>query len=241
MTVLQLTKKLKDFLEVTPPADVTSGLTIAAVAGNTLTINTSAGTTNARVGGLVKITSGALINTTVPIAANTGQVVYIGTPFSPDSHSDLVGASVSLLAGPLGAAKVFHIQPKSVKNLVEGGTSDFVFINPVTFDVEFRGVARDTNSKGARNQERTYSIQIMCAVPFATGENSPEDAYAKQTRIYDLTEQVVTRIHSFKAQVNFSLQEIEPVSVRFGLMEKESGGQGFYEVGVIDTTFGLSL
>lgn len=203
-------------------------------------LNTSIGANEAWSGGLLKITSGSLVNETVAIINNISNNVYISTPFTRDDADALVGASVSVLGGPLKSAKVFHIQPKSIADLVAQGTVDFVFINPITYTADFRGCARDSITKGARNQKRHYELQVMCSVPFATGGTTASDALDKQTRIYDITEQVMAKIHAFLAQAILPIDELGAQQAVYGLMDREGGG-ATSEISVIETAFSLNL
>lgn len=236
MTILRLTRQLKTYLEATFPA--TQTFTVTSVSGTQLTVNTSTGTTGQWAGGLLTVTSGDLINETVAVSNNVTTTIHLGTAFTADDAAELVGSTITLTGGPLADATVFHIQPHSVKDLVSAGHKDFVFINPLNYSIATRSIGQSGPSKNARNQVRTYGIQLMCQVPFATGGTTVADAYAKQTRIYNLAEQVIARCHSFKHELKFPIFEDEALDVSFGLIDREGAEPA--EVAVIEMGFTLA-
>jgi hypothetical protein len=237
MTILRLTNKLRQYLSGAFPATITT--TVVSISGTTMVVAADTGTAGAWAGGLLKVTSGDMIDETVAVSSNAGTTLYIGTPFDSEDAAELVGATVELSGGPLADAAVFHIQPESIRDLVNSGTKDFVFINPIEYSITGRAVARGGASKSAQNQNRAYQLQIMCQVPFATGGTTLADAYAKQTRIYNLAEQVITRCHSFRFEPRRPVFDADALEVSFGLMEREGADPA--EVAVITMGFALAL
>lgn len=237
MTILRLTKKLRTYLSGAFPTTLTA--TVLSVNGTTMVLDTNTGAASAWAGGLLKITSGSMVDETVAVSNNAGTTLYIGTPFDSADAEAVTGATIELSGGPLADAAVFHIQPESIRDLVNAGTKDFVFINPIEYSIEGRGVARGGPSKSAQNQNRAYMLQIMCQVPFATGGANIADAYAKQTRIYDLAEQVITRCHSFRFEPRKPVFDADALEVTFGLMDRE--GLDPAEVAIITMGFSLAM
>jgi hypothetical protein len=237
MTILRLTNKLRQYLAGSFPTKITT--TIVSIQGTTMVVADNTGTTGAWAGGLIKVLSGDLTDETVAVANNVGTTLHIGTPFDSEDTAELVGATIELSGGPLADAAVFHIQPESIRDLVNSGTKDFVFIYPLEYSISGRGVARGGASKSAQNQNRAYQLQIMCQVPFATGGTTIADAYAKQTRIYNLAEQTITRCHSFRFEPRRPVFDADALEVSFGLLERE--GVDPAEVAIITMGFALAL
>ena len=79
----------------------------------------------------------------------------------------------------------------------------------------------------------------MCQVPFATGGTTLADAYAKQTRIYNLAEQVITRCHSFRFEPRRPVFDADALEVTFGLVERE--GVDPAEAAIITMGFAFAM
>jgi len=221
MTILSTLRALKNYMAVTFPTDVTTGLTISAIHGHSVILNTNPGAvaTDAWYGALLKITSGDSTNLTVPIAGNAGNTIYIATPFGKEVIDTLIGADVSVIAGPLGTAKIFFIQPPSVQKLVDDGAQHFVYINTINADITFRGLGRDKTTHGARNSKRSYTVQVLCEVPYNKGSTTEASAYAAQTKIFDLTEQVALMLHGFRSNLYNNFAGNDEIKIDFALLE----------------------
>ncbi len=241
MTILSTLRALKNYMTVTFPSDVTTGLTISAIHGHSVILNTNPGSaaTNAWYGALLKITSGDSTNLTVPIAGNVGNTLYISTPFGKDVIDTLIGADVSVIAGPLGSAKVFFIQPPSVQKSIDDGTQHFVYINTINADITFRGLGRDKTTHGARNSNRAYTLQVLCEVPYSKGGTSEASAYAAQTKIFDLTEQVAMMLHGFRANLYNNFTGDDHIKIDFALLE--DSGKPKSDISILEIELELNV
>lgn len=220
-----------------PENDLT-GFTIISVQGTTLTLSSSSGVTDEWSGGLLRITSGDHNLMTTAIVGNNGTTLTISTPFDPVTASQIIGATCEIQGGPLRDATIFHIQPKSIKNLIEDGKDAFVYINPLDVAKSKRALGGNNSSlHAARNQIRAFTLQITASVPFITGSTTAETAYINQTKVYDLEEQLTARLLMFTSLNRFPLADEFDITTSFGLLEPDGGQKS--EIAVME--FGLAL
>lgn len=240
MTLLRLTRFIKDALSVSLPA-TPEVFTIVSAGPNQIQVTPAiAAADGAWRGGLLRITSGGLIREAIPVIDNIGSVVYLADPVTAYDLTLLSGATCQLEAGPLGAATVFYIQQDSVSDLVTHGVTNFVYISPVEYTTDFRGVARNDSPKSAtKNKIRAFDLSIVCAVPFKRGGATLDAAFAGQTAIYDMAEQVMALLHQVRGDKRIAISDTEPIQCQFGLHQKE-GEPAKAEVAVISANFDLN-
>lgn len=222
-----------------PELDVT-GLTISAIRGNTVTLSGSSGTEGEWTGGLLRITNGTYEQMSVAIIHNDGTELTIGTPFDPATAQELVGSTCELQGGPLRDATVFHIQPKSIKNIIDEGGATFIYINPLDMAIGKRALGGNNSPQhAARNQARSFTLQIIGSVPFLSGGATAAEAYTSQTAVYDLAEQITSRLMMFSSLTRFPLASEFEISCNFGLLEPDDGPKS--EIIIMEFPFSVAL
>ena len=240
MTILQFTRILRDYLIVSLPETDLPGLSITSISGSVVTLSNTTGTTNEWVGGIFRVTSGDNKHISAAILANSGNTVTISTPFDEATRAALVAElpECELQGGPLRDAKIFHIAPKSIKDMIANGDKIFVYINPLDVSKSKRALGGNGGvSNVARNQLRAFNVQLIASVPFYTGGTSVDDTYLNQTKIYDLEEQITARLMMFASLNQYPLADEFDINTNFGLLEPDGGQKS--EIAVIEVGFSL--
>jgi hypothetical protein len=179
-------------------------------------------TDNDLKGAVITVTTGTLKRRVFVIADNIGTTLYLATNLVGNDRTLLSSASITISGGPLQDCTVIDIPPASVTDLLEQGRTKFVFVQPVGWEIGADGLERRNNNQNAGRTYRTFEVNVICQLPQERG-SSPDDAYDKQTAIYVLSEQVLSRVQAFTATHGLKIVDKEPIKCTYGILKMENG------------------
>lgn len=203
MTDIQLCDYLRDFLTLTPPADVTT-LTVSAISGNSIQLSGSVGDSDAWVGCVLEVTQedSPAYRSRLIIMGNSGSVVITSTQFNKNKMPNF-GDTVTITGGPLAQARVYLFEPDSIDSAVQSGVKYFVVINCTGGEVT--QVTLGTKDRAVHNSESVYGIEVSAETLDITGAPTTDDVYRVALELPTLKQQLLCLIHWYRNQASTNM------------------------------------